>query len=142
MKIRDFYTKNDILNETLICEDNAYFLDVHHYPSEEFKQQIYDHMKYPLKYILTVEEILSESAIAQKKNIENGLLFVNHVYSNTNGTTAGLTESNKLNQNTGTLIGWKSHFFMYWHLIKKRPTSLEIFKAVFGYYRDEYYKFF
>jgi hypothetical protein len=31
---------------------------------------------------------------------------------------------------------------MYWHLIKKRPTGIELFKAFFGNYKDEYYKFF
>jgi hypothetical protein len=63
MKIRDFYTKNTVLNETLNCEGNSFFHDVHHYPSSEFKKQIYDHMKYPLKYILTVEQNLSPSAV-------------------------------------------------------------------------------
>jgi hypothetical protein len=58
---------------------------------------LYNDLNGGIQYIITVEQILSESARAQDKNYENGILFVNHVYNYLNGTAAAVIESNKLN---------------------------------------------
>ena len=45
MYIKEYYTKKIHSSSKLLCDPNSYFEDVHHYPSKEFKQIIYDTLK-------------------------------------------------------------------------------------------------